>query len=337
MTAKGNRTDADLVVGVDIGGDKVAIGLVDADNEVIATAKFSTGRERQPGEVIDELTVEIRDLLYEGGLESTSVGVGICGQINRADGVVFRSPNLPNWVDVPLQEKLHDMLEMPVTVANDVNVIALGEWTAHSDDDVEDLIVVFVGTGVGGGIITRGQLFDGHRGFGAEVGHTTIVVDGRECSCGNRGCLEAYVGGRHIGARAREAAEADPDAAAMLIDLASSVDSIRSEHVGTAYERGNELATQLIRETGHYLGAGLVGIVNSFNPKRLVLGGGVIEGIPDLIPLAEEHVREYALTACTRELDIVPARMGDRAGIVGGAVLARRALSGERSKSRQQA
>ncbi len=322
------------VIGVDIGGGKIALGAVSSAGEVTASQQYPTGPERPAEAVIDDLTARIRKMTEEVPFEVDGLGVGVCGQVVMSSGVVRQSPNLPNWDDVPLRQRLEAALGLPVTVANDMKVIALGQWQYSSERAVDDLVVVFVGTGVGGGVIANGQMLLGRDDHAGEVGHATIMVDGRECRCGNLGCLEAYVGGWAIAERAREAAEGDPREGAKLLALAGgNLENITAETVADANREDDDLARRIVEETGHYLGAGMVGVVNGFNPSRLILGGGVLDGIPELLESVEAHVQRYALRACTTDLEVILAEFGAEAGILGGAALAMQTLPNARSRS----
>jgi glucokinase len=190
-------------------------------------------------------------------------------------------------------------------------------------------VVVFVGTGLGGGIVSGGRMLTGCTNMAGELGHVTIVANGRPCRCRNRGCFEAYVGGWAIAERAREAIAADPDAGAVLVERAGGIDRVTAEIVQEAHDAGDPLASRLVDETAEYLGAGLVGVVNGFNPCTLVLGGGVIQNAPLYVDRAREIVSERALTAGVRRLKVVPAALGGEAGVIGAAAFARDRLSGK--------
>jgi glucokinase len=238
-------------------------------------------------------------------------------------GVVRYAPNL-KWRNVPLKDKLEEKLKMPVVVTNDVRAATWGEWRYGSGRGVDDLIVLFVGTGIGGGVISNGNMIVGCSNTGGELGHITIVVDGRNCHCPNMGCLEAYAGGWAIAERAQEAVRAKPKEGQRLTSLAGGIKKITAATVSQTYQEGNQLANRLVEETGRYLAAGVVSIVNAFNPCLLVLGGGVIEGLPELVHMVEEFVRNRALKAATENLKIVKASLGGDAGVVGAAALAQK-------------
>lgn len=314
----------ELVLGVDLGGTKVELALVDRDGRLVASHRRVTDAEGGPARVIDDIVAGAREILARADGPAGSVGVGVAGQVDGRAGVVRSAPNLEGWRDVPLVAALEAALGLPVAITNDVNATALAEHAFGAGKGVDDLVVVFVGTGVGGGVLAQGRLVEGAGGYAGELGHMTIVVDGRPCSCRNRGCFEAYCGGWAVAERAREAVAADPEAGGLLVELAGASGAITAATVGVAAARGDRLALGLVADTAHFLGAGLVGVVHAFNPRRVVLGGGVIAGLPELIPAAAAHLRERAMEVFLEGLELVPAGLGAEAGVVGAALLARR-------------
>jgi len=217
---------------------------------------------------------------------------------------------------------------MPVVAINDVRAATWGEWRYGSGRGVDDLVVLFVGTGIGGGVISGGNLIVGCSNTGGELGHITIVLDGRNCRCRNMGCLEAYAGGWAIAERAQEAVRADPKAGAFLVFLAGSIEKITAATVSQAYRQGDHLARKLVRETAQYLAAGVVGIVNAFNPCLLALGGGVIDGLPELVHIVKKVTRRRALESAVEKLKVVKVSLGDDAGVIGAAALAHSKIGG---------
>lgn len=320
-------------LGIDLGGTKVELALVDPGGRLVASHRRVTDSAGGPQRVIEDVIDGARELLTNADAPVTGVGVGVAGQVDGRSGVVRTAPNLEDWRDVRLAEALAARLGLPVAVTNDVNATVLAEHTFGAGRGLDDLVVVFVGTGVGGGVVAGGRLIEGAGGYAGELGHLTIVVDGRPCTCRNRGCLEAYCGGWAIAVRAREAVDAAVDeglgAGRVLLDLAGGRERITAASVAHAATAGDPLAQRLVEETGHFLGAGLVGIVHAFNPRRVVLGGGVIAGMPELIAAAAAHVRERAMAVFLEGLEIVPAALGSEAGVVGAALFARRRFGKE--------
>ena len=222
---------------------------------------------------------------------ASALGIGIAGQIDKTKGIVRRSPNLPDWLDVPLKTRLEQALDLPVIVNNDVRVITWGEWQHGAGKGINDLVCLFVGTGVGGGVVTNGRLLEGCLNTAGELGHMTIVAGGRKCHCPNEGCLEAYVGGWALAERAKDAVQANPQAGQALLKTAGSYAEITAVTISQAYHSGDPLAQRIIKDSVKYLAAGIVTIVNVFNPCLVILGGGVIQGLPELVPAAEKKVR----------------------------------------------
>jgi glucokinase len=309
-----------LTLGVDLGGTKVNVGLVDAAGRLLSIHKSPIHTSKEPERIIAEILTGIDVCLSKTGQEAKALGIGVAAQVDRK-GVVRGSPNL-GWRDVPLRKKLEKKLGLPVVVTNDVRAATWGEWRFGSGRGVDDLAVLFVGTGVGGGIVTGGKLLSGCTNSGGELGHITIVFDGRKCRCPNRGCLEAYAGGWAIAERAQEAIRTLSNEGRRLLALAGSINLVTAVTVSQAYREGDLLARLLVEETSRYLAAGVVSIVNAFNPCLVVLGGGVIEGIPDMIQMVKDITRNSALEAAVEKLQIVKAALGSDAAVIGAAALA---------------
>ena len=320
---KENIRDA-VTLGVDLGGTKVEIALVDLDGQILAVRKYPTNPGKGPEGVINDVLACIKGCLGEVKLETRALGIGIAGQVS-VDGVVRFAPNL-RWRNVPLRKRLEDNLKMPVVVVNDVRAAAFGEWRFGSGRGLNDVVVLFVGTGVGGGVISNGKMLTGCANFAGELGHMTIKADGRKCYCPNWGCLEAYVGGWAIAERTQEAVQADPIAGQMLLLLAGEISKITAVTLKDAYRRSDELALRLVEETGRLLSVGVVGIVNAFNPCLVILGGGVIEGLPELIEIVEDIVQSRGLESTVEGIKFEKAALGNNAGVIGAAALAQEKL-----------
>ena len=320
MTQKHN--DESLTLGVDLGGTKVETSLVDTTGHILASHRSPTQPDKGPEGVIADVIQCVKNCLGEASKSARALGIGMAGQIEKDTGIVRFAPNL-GWHNVPLKAKLEEALELPVVVTNDVRAATYGEWSYGAGQNVDDLVCLFVGTGVGGGIVSGGRLLEGCFNTAGELGHLTIVTNGRQCHCRNRGCLEAYAGGWAIAERAQEAVRSNTQAGELLIELAGSVGQISAATVTEAYANGDSLAQYIVEETVRYMAAGLVGIVNAFNPCVLVLGGGVIHGLPEYASMVEHIVRLNALEAAVKDLRIVTSVLGDKAGVIGAATLAR--------------
>lgn len=309
-----------------MGGTKIALAVVSESGAILSSHRHSTDTADSADQIVGVIASCIQTCLGDQAHQARAVGAGVAGQIRERDGVLLNGPNLP-WRNVPLAAKLAKATGLPSTVVNDVRAAALGEWKFGAGRGERDLVCVFVGTGVGGGIVADGRLRAGATNTAGEVGHMTIVSDGRTCHCPNSGCLEAYVGGWAIAERARELAKARPNDSGRLREIAGSVEQITAETVALAYRGGDPLSREILEATVEYLSAGLVSLVNVLNPKLLILGGGVIDGLPSLVPATEALVRQRALAAAVGSLRVVRAGLGEDAGVVGAADRARALLS----------
>jgi glucokinase len=310
-------------LGIDIGGTKIETALVDSSGVILASHYRLIDPSKDPAKTIQDLLDSVQICYRESGKNASAMGVGIAGQIDKINGIVRSSPNLPDWKDVSLGAALQSRLRIPVVINNDVRMITWGEWQHGAGQGVNDLVCLFVGTGVGGGVVSGGRLLAGQTNTAGELGHMTVVAGGRQCHCTNRGCLEAYCGGWAIAERAHNAVQANGTAGKTLIKLAGKLENISAVTVSQGYAQGDPLARKLVRSTARYLAAGLVSIVNAFNPQLIILGGSVIQGIPDLVILAEKGVRSMALPTPVKDLRITIATLGNKAGVIGAAAIAR--------------
>ena len=316
-----------ITVGVDLGGTKIETDLVDGSGKVLASHRHPTHPEAGSQKVISTIVSCVKECLPEEASKAKGLGIGVAGQVDRDTGIVRFAPNL-DWRDVPLQSELENALGFPVSATNDVRAATWGEWLHGAGKGEENLVVLFVGTGIGGGIVSNGRMVEGGSNTAGELGHLTLVINGRRCHCPNRGCLEAYAGGWALAVRAQDAVRATPKAGHVLVSLAGGIEKITAVHVSQAYSFGDPVASHLVEETGDYLAAGVVSIVNALNPSLLVLGGGVIEGLPDLVNIVEKTVRKHGLAASVENLRVVKAALGEKAGSIGAAAFARDSVSG---------
>lgn len=318
-------SDSDLAIGVDLGGTKLLTALVTRAGEIVARDRRATNSGGGFGSVVQQIADAAGACLEHAEHASRrveAVGVGVAGQVSDEMGTVTFAPNL-DWEDAPLGTALGDALDLPVAVLNDVRAATWGEWRHGAGEGSADVVVVFVGTGVGGGVVSGGRLLEGCTNMAGELGHVPVVTNGRECTCGHRGCLEAYVGGWAIAERARAAARADSDRGRELVRRAGSIGEITAKTVHEASAEGDPLAVRLLEDTAAYLAAGMVGLTNAFNPCRLVLGGGIVEHVPIYVDRVRAHVVEFALDAAVEELEVVSTALGGDGGAIGAAVYAR--------------
>lgn len=305
------------VLGFDIGGTTAEVALVE-EGEILDRQTVTTGRGRRPEELLDALAETALALSGGGRGGADAAGIGIAGQVTADHRRLGFAPNL-DWRDVPLADLMEDRLPVPVFLLNDVQAAALAEASRGAGRDTGEVLVVYVGTGVGGGMVADGELRRGCAGCAGEVGHIMIVHDGRECRCGARGCLEAYVGGWAIAERAREAVAEDPRAGEALLEAAGERDAITARTVSIVAGAGDALGRRLVRSTADYLGSGLASLINVVSPCALVLGGGVGLNMPGLLDRAGELALDRALAVPAGQVEIRRARIGEHAGVIGAA------------------
>ncbi|HEU5375909.1 MAG TPA: ROK family protein [Ktedonobacteraceae bacterium] len=316
-------------LGIDLGGTKVLASVVDVTSgEVVASVRKRTKAEKGQ-DFISKRTVELASAVLEEGhlphdAEIVAVGVGAAGQIDREAGVILDAPNL-GVHNLNLSELLGKQFGKPVAVGNDVEVATLGEYYYGSGRGYKNFICVFVGTGIGGGIFLDGQRYTGLTGTAGEIGHMPIDAGGRVCGCGNRGCLEAYASRtaitRAIMAEIHHGRKSVlADEAAQQLKQGETI--IRSGLLADAIKQNDALTIEIVTEAADYLGYGLGGVINLYNPECVILGGGVIESIDLLFERACSRALTVALSQPARRTRIVRTRLGDFSGVVGAACLA---------------
>ena len=309
-------------VGVDIGGTKIAAGLVDENGRVLARERTESPAT-DPAEIVRTVGELVRSLAGTGPVEA--VGVSAAGFVDKARAMIVFAPNLA-WRDEPLKRLLEEELDLPVVVENDANAAAWGEFTFGAGEDVEDLLMLTVGTGVGGGIVIDGELMRGGFGMGAEVGHITMVPGGVRCGCGNLGCLESYGSGSALVRVSRERAVADGDSAkGLLAGAGGDRDGITGPRVTEAAGAGDSFAIARLAELGDWLGQGVATLTAVLDPNVVVIGGGVSEAGDLLLdPIRESFERHLTGRGHRPILEVRQALLGNAGGLVGVADLARR-------------
>ncbi len=306
-----------LTIGVDVGGTKIAAGVVDESGTIIDEARRETPAQK-PSEIIEAIADVVREVTDRH--EIVGVGVGAAGFIGSDRATVLFAPNLA-WRDVPLREQLESQLDLPVVVENDVNAAAWGEFRFGSAADSHDLLMVAVGTGVGGGIVVDGELVRGAFGIAAEIGHLRVVPAGLLCGCGQRGCWEQYASGRALVRMAREqVTEGD----ALLVAAGGEPAEIDGESITRLAQQGDELSRSLLAELGRWLGEGIASLAAVLDPGLVVVGGGVAEAEDLLmVPLRTAFDSSLPATDNRPHLKLRTADLGNEAAIIGAAELAR--------------
>lgn len=306
-----------IVAGVDVGGTNVEVGVVDEDNEVIDRAKRDTPTDG-PDSVVEAI-VELIESLDE---LPVAVGAGIPGVVY--EGEVLTVPNLSNWTDpVDLGAELEKRLDVPVALGNDANVGLLGEWIAGAARDVDNVLGVWMGTGIGGGMILDGRPFNGSRGAAGEIGHVIVRAGGALCSCGRRGCVEAYAGRRSMEGVAAAMVAAGRKTSLFEIADDAGKSKLTSKVWEKALDESDELAEELFEMAIETLGIGIASVVNAIDVELVVIGGGLAEKLgQDLADRIGEAAAPWMLRP-NPKLSWAPAELGDDSGVVGAASLAR--------------
>src|SRR2546425_419010 len=315
-------------LGIDLGGTKTLAAVVDiTTGEVVASARKRTraekGQEFVSQRILTLSALAIQDANLPADVGIVAVGVGAAGQIDRKAGVVVDAPNL-GVKDMRLGDILGKQFSKPVAVGNDVEVAALGEYLYGAGQGFNNFVCVFVGTGIGSGIVQNGRLYTGLTGTAGEAGHMTVEAGGRICGCGSRGCLEAYASRTAITKAIM--AEIHHWRSSILAEdadhqLKKGETIIRSGLLAYAIEHNDALVIEIVTEAADYLGYGLASIMNFYNPEAIILGGGVIEAIDLLFERAVHRARITALSAPAQKTKILRARLGDFSGVVGAACL----------------
>jgi glucokinase len=327
--------DKRWIVGVDLGGTNVVVGLVPIEGgEVQALHSLPTEAQRGPKFVVDRIVEMIETsiskvLAASGGTRDQIAGVGIGspGPLDRKTGVVINTPNL-GWRNFPLRDLISNAVGFPATLDNDANCATYGEWWLGAGRrEVETLVGVTLGTGIGGGIVLNGEIYHGVSDAAGEIGHMTIDSNGRRCKCGNYGCLEAYASGPAIALRAVEGIEVGAETTLGEL-VGGKLDQITSATVFEAAADGDAFAEEVVKDTARFLGAGVANLINILNPEMIVIAGGVTRAGDHLFAPLRAEVRRRAFKSAEERCRIVPAELPGTAGVVGAAGVFKRETFG---------
>ncbi len=325
MAEPGNK--AEYVVGVDLGGTKILAGIFDNSLECIGTAKVSTKPQRGVETVIERIERCVQDAVDEADLtmkQVAGVGIGAPGAVDFEMGSVIFAPNMEGWKDVPLKKELEKQLGVPVFVENDANIAVLGVHVAELKSKPRHVAGIFVGTGIGGGLIINGDLYSGFNHTAGEIGHMVIDINGPKCGCGNKGCFEALASRTAIFQRIKAGIK-EGEKTLLTEMLGDALEDLRSGDLRKAIRRGDKFVGKVIEQTAEYIGIGIANLVNILSPEVVVLGGGVIEALSDeMMTIITKTAKEHAMPGTIKGVEIIASKLGDRAGITGAAVLARR-------------
>jgi len=309
-------------IGVDVGGTKIAAGVVSPEGDILNEVRYpSAGPRERLLSTIARAVNEVRN-----GFEVGGICLAVPGTVSTAENKIIDAPNLHAIEGVPLKDELEERTGLSTTVENDANAAAWGEFRFGAGSEATHLVFITLGTGVGGGVVSHGVLLRGAQGAGGELGHITIQATGPRCGCGNHGCLEALASGTAIARRAREVASENPDSALGRLAVERTV---LGEDVAELAREGDEAARSVLEETGRWLGIGLAGYVNVFNPEVIAVGGGAARAGDLILEPARKEVRLRAMSPGCDLVEIKPATLGARSGVLGAAALARDPSSGE--------
>lgn len=309
-----------MAIGIDIGGTKIAAGVVDEDGKIVARLRQRTPTS-DPDDVLDAIVEIVATLRAEYPVRA--VGVGAAGFVDDSSSTVLFAPHLA-WRNEPLRDRVSRRTKLPVWVDNDANATGWAEWRFGAAQNEPDVVMVTLGTGIGGAIVIDGQTYRGHYGIAGEFGHMQVVPQGRPCPCGNRGCWEQYASGRVLQRRAEEAVEARTQVGRELIEAAGGAQLVDGVHVTQLARAGNGEAIAWLDDVGRWLGTGLANLAAALDPGVFVIGGGVSEAGQLLLqPARESFGRQLTGRGYRGEARIVEAHLGSDAGLIGAADMAR--------------
>lgn len=327
MPARGGKRlmpEDSPVLAVDIGGTKIVAAIISSKAQVVAKECHLTLAGEGVEAVTNRVLSAIEHLLSKNNISLSqldSISIAAAGAIDSDKGLVTSSPNLPGWSDIPLRDIVAKRFGVSTYLLNDASAAALGEHRLGAGRGVNNLVYLTVSTGIGAGIIINGELYLGTSGSAGEIGHMVIDVNGPECSCGNFGCLEVLASGTAIAAEAIRRLR-DGESSTLTDMAAAKIENITAREVGLAAQSGDRLASEVILRAAAYLGVGMVNVANIFNPEVIIIGGGVAKMGDILLNPVKKLVSERAFKLASQAVRIVPARLGDDAGVVGAAVFA---------------
>lgn len=310
-------------IGVDLGGTNIAVGVVNDELKIIGRGKVKTKAPRPAEEIFDDITLAVQMAVKDAGIsmdDVASVGVGTPGSVNKDNGYIEFSNNL-EFNQVPAKEMLEERIGKPIYLENDANCAALGEAIAGVGKGVGNFVAVTLGTGVGSGIIVNGKIVSGVNFAGGEMGHTVIMVNGKQCNCGRKGCWEQYASATALISQTKEAMLENKDSKMWQL-CNGSIDNASGRTAFDAMRLGDETAQTVVDKYIYYVSVGIINIINTFQPEFVCVGGGVShEGDTLLVPL-RKHIEDerYSIYAA-KQTKVVAAELGNDAGIFGAALL----------------
>ncbi len=325
------RVATDLMVGIDMGGTSLRAVVVNAQNQILAIEKQPTNVKQKPAGLIRDMASMVEDVVKAAGLRNSelrAVSIGAPGAVDPRHGVVYHAPNL-GWDEVPLAADLKRLLRVPVFADNDVNVGVAGEHALGAGRGAKELIGIFVGTGIGGGFISRGELYPGIRGAAAEVGHMIVQADGPLCNCGNHGCIEALASRTAMERDVRAAIRDGQKSSVLKIMDERGKERMTSSIIERALRKKDPVMRKVVKRAQYFLGIAVANLVNILDPECVVLGGGVTERLGEeyVAPIRKTAYENFLRRHDASKVKIVAGTLGDNAGALGAVVLARKRLA----------
>lgn len=312
-------------IGIDLGGTNIAAGIVDDEGKIIKKASVKTGRTRKSDEIVNDMCLLVHDLMRDAKLtekDIQSIGIGSPGSHDREKGIILYNNNL-NFKNVNIKQAFSKHINVPVYLENDANCAAIAESVAGAAKGVNDAVVITIGTGIGGGVIINKRLFTGSNGMGAELGHAVININGEMCTCGRKGCWEAYSAAPGLISQTKRAAEKNPESKIHEL-CGGNLENIDAKTAFDAARLGDKAGIEVIDNYIAIFGEALANIINIFQPDVIVIGGGVSkEGDYLLVPLKEKMRGKTYGNDGLPTTSIVAAQMGNDAGIVGAAFISK--------------
>ncbi|MBN1900106.1 ROK family protein [Candidatus Sumerlaeota bacterium] len=322
------KDGAPPLLGVDLGGTKILACVVDEHGKILSRCKKKTKPEKSSQEVISRIALCSRSAVAEAGLEWEAIGalgIGAPGALNPHTGVINLAPNL-NWKHLPLKDILEKELKIPVFINNDVNMGVLGEHRIGAGKGMRNVMGIFIGTGIGGGLVINGNIYEGSSFMAGEIGHIPMVENGPPCGCGKKGCFEA-VAGRLAIVREIQSEIAKGGKSSLQTMISGGLGSVKSKHLAQAWKEKDPLVMEQIEKAAHYIGLGVSIAITILNPDAIILGGGVIEALDaHFIKKIAESAREHTIAPLFKATKIRRALLGDDAIVIGSALYAREHL-----------
>ncbi|TAK23788.1 MAG: ROK family protein [Chloroflexota bacterium] len=317
------------VAAIDLGGTKIMAAIVSPEGRIVNRTKVPTGKKGGVADVIDKMADAVRDAAKAAGISADqlgAVGIGAPGPVTAETGIVGVAVNIPGWRDVPLKDELERRLGIPVVVDNDVRVAVIAEHAAGAGRGACDMVGLWPGTGIGGGIIIDDQIVRGAGNAAGEIGHMTLKPGGAKCHCGGRGHLESLASRTAIVRWIAKQVRAGRKTALSKIVKKGAIGRAKSGELAEAFNQGDTLVLEAVDRATTYLAIGIVNIANALNPQRVVMGGGLVAALGQpLIDQVARKVHGQPMFAATNRLEITKSELGDDAGILGAALIARRA------------